>query len=137
MISLSKKEIAPFYANYLALVNKEISIIEGLNFQLYATVSYFQSIPIDKLEFKYAIGKWTIKDIFLHLIDTERIFAYRALRITRNDATELPGFNEDDYVFQANAANRAMNSIIEEYICKKSYFNFISKFYKRTIVTHR
>jgi len=86
MISFSKKEFAPFYANYLALANKEISIIEGLNFQLYATVSFFQSIPIDKLEFKYAIGKWTIKDIFLHLIDTERILAYRALRITRNDA---------------------------------------------------
>ena len=116
MISFSKEEFAPFYANYVALANKDNSIVEGLTTQLNETVSFFQSIPTEKLDFQYAIGKWTIKDLLLHLIDTERVFAYRALRISRNDATALSGFEENDYVIAANAAGREMKSIIEEYV---------------------
>jgi hypothetical protein len=116
MIQFLKEEFAPFYANYVALANKESSIVEGLTIQLNITVSFFQSIPADKLGFKYAIGKWTIKDILLHLIDAERIFTYRALRIARNDATELSGFEDDDYVVEAKATSREMKSIIEEYV---------------------
>jgi hypothetical protein len=116
MITFLKEEFAPFYANYIALSNKENSIVEGLTVQLEETVLFFKSIPNTKLDFKYEVGKWTIKDILLHLIDAERIFAYRALRIARNDVTELSGFEENDYVVAANATNREMNSIIEEYI---------------------
>ena len=116
MIQFTEEEFAPFYANYVALANKEDSILEGLAFQLNKTVSFFQSIPADKLEFKYAIGKWTIKDILLHLIDAERIFTYRALRIARKDTTELSGFEENEYVVEANATSREMKSIIEEYV---------------------
>ena len=116
MISFSKEEFAPFYANYVALADKESSIIQGLTVQLNETVLFFQSIPTNKLEFKYAVGKWTIKDLLLHLIDVERIFAYRALRIARNDTTELSGFEEDDYVIEANATSREMENIIEEYV---------------------
>ncbi|NNL82280.1 MAG: DinB family protein, partial [Winogradskyella sp.] len=58
---------------------------------------------------------WTIKDILLHLIDTERVFSYRALRIARGDSTPLPGFDQDLYVENALARNRTMTSLIEEY----------------------
>ena len=76
---------------------------------MYLSISFF------KHEFRYAEGKWTIKDIILHLIDAERIFAYRALRIARNDNTALPGFEENDYVVAANANNREYESLLAEY----------------------
>lgn len=77
--------------------------------------SFFRSIPPEKENYRYAEGKWTPKDILLHLIDAERIFAYRALRIARNDKTALPGFEENDYVIEANAEERSMESLLEEY----------------------
>ncbi len=78
-------------------------------------VDFFSSIPADKHNYRYAEGKWTIKEILGHVIDAERIFAYRALRFSRNDGTALPGFDEDAYVPQSNAANRTMEHLLKEY----------------------
>ena len=64
----------------------------------------------------YAPGKWTIADIMQHIIDTERIFAYRALRIARNDQTPLPGFDENEYADQAHANDRRLDDLIDEFI---------------------
>ncbi|MEO6696248.1 MAG: DinB family protein [Ignavibacteria bacterium] len=63
----------------------------------------------------YAAGKWTIKDILQHLIDTERIFCYRALRFARNDKTTLPGFDENYYAETASANERSVHEILKEY----------------------
>lgn len=73
------------------------------------------SIPPSKLDYRYVEGKWTIKEIITHLTDAERIFVYRALRFARNDQTELPGFEENDYVPQSNATNRSIESLVAEY----------------------
>ena len=62
----------------------------------------------------YAPGKWTVRDIFQHITDTERIFDYRALRFSRNDQTPLPGFEEDDYARYADANRRPLEDIIAE-----------------------
>lgn len=62
----------------------------------------------------YAEGKWTIKDIFQHLIDAEHVLSYRSLRIARNDKTELPGFDQDLFATNVNTENRSLESIIEE-----------------------
>lgn len=135
MIQFTEEEFAPFYANYVALANKESSIVEGLTVRLNETVSFFQSVPNDKLDFQYAIGKWTIKDLLLHLIDAERIFAYRALRIARKDSTELSGFEEDDYVVEAKATSREMKSIIKEYVSvRKATLTLYQSFTKEQLL---
>jgi hypothetical protein len=69
---------------------------------------------MDKFDFRYAEGKWTIKEIIQHVIDTERIFSYRALRISRNDKTPLPGFDENEYVINTDANNRHLQSLLTE-----------------------
>jgi uncharacterized damage-inducible protein DinB len=107
-------EYADFYANYLAQVSDEYSLIEELEISLHRLIKFVQNIPMDKFDYRYAAGKWTIKDILQHLIDAERIFAYRALRFARNDTTDLPGFEENDYVDQANANDRSIMELLTE-----------------------
>lgn len=114
MKNLQSNEFAPYYANYIKLVPDQ-DIVKGLNVQKEELIHFFKSIPTFKQEYSYADGKWTIKDILLHLIDAERVFAYRALRIARNDMTALPGFEEDDYVVFANANQREFEILLQEY----------------------
>lgn len=115
MILFNENEFAPFYANYIAKALLHNNIVEGLKQQHIEVVSFFKSIPDNKQEFQYAEGKWTPKDVLLHLIDAERIFTYRALRISRNDQTPLHGFEENDYVPNACANARKMDSLVKEF----------------------
>lgn len=77
---LSSNEYASFYANYIASVSDEYTLMEELEISVHRLIKFVQNIPMDKYDYRYAEGKWTIKDILQHLIDAERIFAYRALR---------------------------------------------------------
>ena len=79
------------------------------------TIKFIQSIPEEKFEYRYAEGKWTIKQILNHLIDVERVFAYRALRFARLDRQPLSGFDENDYAAHANADNRSIEDLMREY----------------------
>ncbi len=79
-------------------------------------IDFFKSIPENIGDYSYANGKWTIKQLLQHLIDTERIFAYRALRFSRNDQTALAGFDEDNYAENSPVAHRSLKSMIEEFI---------------------
>jgi DinB superfamily len=78
-------------------------------------LQFLKGLPADKWDYRYAPGKWTIKELVVHLIDTERIMAYRALRISRGDKTLLPGFEENEYVPFSKAADRSPASILAEY----------------------
>lgn len=111
---LLKTEYSLFYATYINAVD-DVDLLEGLENGLSQMVSFISSIPIEKLEFRYAEGKWTIKDLLLHLIDAERIFAYRALRIGRGDKTPLAGFEENTYVIHAMANSRSIESLLKEF----------------------
>jgi len=115
MNSKKVSEYNPYYKPYIDAVNKDLGIVEGLKQNLDDVVSFYSNIPKEKHSYAYAEGKWTIKDVLLHIIDTERIFAYRALRIARQDGTPLAGFEQDDYVVHANAEKRTMESMLEEY----------------------
>ena len=111
---LQPNEYAPFYANYISHVSDEYTLQEELEISLHRFIKFVQDIPMDKFDYRYAEGKWTIKDIILHLIDAERIFTYRALRFARNDKTDLPGFEENDYVDEANANSRSIMDLLTE-----------------------
>ena len=90
-------EHQPYFARYLALV-PEGDILATLSAQNQETLSLLRGLPEAKGDFRYAPEKWSIKELVGHVTDTERIFANRALRFARNDATPLPGFEENDYI---------------------------------------
>lgn len=125
---LAKQEYSSFNATYINAL-EEVSLIEGLENGLNQMVSFISAIPDEKLEYRYADNKWTIKDIVLHLIDSERIFAYRALRIGRGDTTPLAGFEENDYVPNAVANSRTSENLLEEFqLVRKSTLCLFNNF---------
>lgn len=111
---LSNTECSTFNATYINSVNESVDLIEGLEKSIDVMISVLESLPIEKLTYRYADGKWTIKDIIQHIIDAERIFSYRALRISRNDKTPLAGFDENEYVENTNANARNFNDLLQE-----------------------
>ena len=100
---------------YVALVPEE-SLIEGLKRQTQESLVLLSSLSDEQLNFRYAEGKWTIKEIILHLVDTERIFTYRALAFARKDPNALPGFDENIYAANSHANDRDIKNLLEEYI---------------------
>lgn len=111
---LQSSEYAPFYENYLSQVSNDYDLIEELEISLHRLIKFVQNIPMDKFDYRYSENKWTIKDILQHLIDSERIFVYRALCFARNDQTDLPGFEENDYVNEADANIRSIMELLTD-----------------------
>jgi hypothetical protein len=89
--------------------------VEQLRAQSKETIGLLRSIPEPKGSYAYAPGKWTIKEIVAHVIDGERVFSYRALRFGRSDLTELPGFEQDDYVKHGGFAARKLGDLTDEF----------------------
>ena len=110
---LTDSEFAPFYASYVGQIS-DGDLLEELEISVHDLIRFVQNIPMDKYDYRYAEGKWTIKDILQHLMDSERIFAYRALRIARNDKTPLPGFDENDYAAIAGGSERTIRDLLTE-----------------------
>lgn len=110
---LRVSEYSEFNATYIKAAGN-LDMIEELEICLHDFIRFVQNIPMDKFDYRYTEGKWTIKEIIQHIIDTERIFSYRALRISRNDKTPLPGFEENDYVNNTNANDRNLQGLLTE-----------------------
>jgi uncharacterized damage-inducible protein DinB len=111
---ITPDEYAPYQEAYIHLVNKEYTLAEELEISVHDLIHFVREIPMDKYDYRYAEGKWTIKDILQHIIDAERIFAYRALRFSRNDTTPLPGFDENSYADNGHGNNRSINDLLTE-----------------------
>jgi uncharacterized damage-inducible protein DinB len=107
-------EYAPYYEKYVSLV-PEGDVIATLGRQLEETVSTLRGLTEAQGDSRYAPDKWSIKELVGHVIDGERIFAYRALRFARNDQTPLPGFEQDDYVRAGNFGNRRLSDLADEF----------------------
>lgn len=111
---LPENEYSAFNGTYIKALDN-VDLLEELEISLHDFIKFVQNIPLDKFDYRYAEGKWTIKEIIQHIIDAERIFAYRALRISRNDQTPLPGFDENDYVNNTIGNNRSIQKLLTEF----------------------
>ncbi|HYV91367.1 MAG TPA: DinB family protein [Chitinophagales bacterium] len=107
-------EYAPHYETYISKVDTD-DPIKGLRKSKKQLIKLISKLNKKQLKFRYAEGKWTIKEILVHMMDGERIFGYRALRFARNDKTALPGFEENDYAPMSKATKRKIKSILREY----------------------
>ena len=106
-------EFNPYYAGYVARV-PDGDPVRLLRTDLDAARAFYAGIGDARAAAPYAPGKWTVKDVLLHVADTERVMAYRALRAVRGDATPLPGFEQDDYVRTGAANGRTVASLLDE-----------------------
>ena len=107
-------EYAPYFETYISLID-DLDIVSCLKTAGAEALKFYRAIPEEKWLSGYAPGKWTLKEALIHVIDTEQIFTYRALRIARGDQTPLPGFDQDSYVPNSGANARSISSIMEEY----------------------
>jgi len=105
----------PFYQQRYIDAATGTSIAELIANHSDGLIDFINAIPEEKAEYSYADGKWTVKQLLQHIIDTERIFAYRALCISRNEPFPLPGFDEDSYAANAPATHRTLASLKEEF----------------------
>jgi len=107
-------EYAGYYEKYVALVPGS-DAVSALEAQRVQTMQLFAGRSERDGNFRYAADKWTVKDVLGHLSDSERIFAYRALRIARADQTPMAGFEQDDYVRSGGFSERKLASLVEEF----------------------
>lgn len=134
MMKLIKKptgaEYGPHATRYIELLPDDGLVLEHLRENLKMTSRFLSLLSEDKLLYRYAPDKWTIKEILLHIADDERIFTYRALRFARNDKTKLAGFDQDRYTLYSNANQRTLGDLLAEFATVRaatlSFFNSLS-----------
>lgn len=108
-------EYAPYFGRYISLVPGG-NVLAALEDQPRETLSLLSTMTDEQGDYRYAPGKWSIKELLGHVIDTERIFAYRALRFARNDQTPLASFEQDGYIAAANFSACRLADLIEEFM---------------------
>lgn len=118
-------EYLPYYGKYVSLVS-DGNILTSLQQQLDETLALFGNITESQADFRYAPDKWSVKELVGHITDTERIFAYRALRFARNDQTPLPGFEQDGYIKAASFDDCSLDHLAAEFesVRRSSLFLF-------------
>ena len=109
-----KSEYDPYYEGYVSLV-ADGDIIGTLGAQSTHLQDIFTGLSEETGEFRYAEGKWSIKELLGHLIDGERMFAYRLFRISRSDETPIEGFEQDGYIENAHSNERSFANLLEEF----------------------
>jgi uncharacterized damage-inducible protein DinB len=114
-----------FYKGYIDTVGEDVLV--ELEKQIESLQKFLSAISEEKASFAYAEGKWTIKEVLGHMLDTERIMSYRALCFARRDETALPGFDENDYVKYAHFADRSLQSLVDEFIVLRKSTMYLLK----------
>lgn len=126
--AIATHDFAEYFNNYIHLATEE-NVIDSLKSSYKEVKSLIKSLNEEQGNFSYAKNKWTIKELLVHVMDTERIFCERALRFARKDKTELPGFDHDIFVLNSNANQRTLKDILKEYkIIRKSTLALFKNF---------
>jgi len=118
---IQQEEYNEYYTGYLNLIDDNTELIDGYYQDKKIMEDLINSIPEDKLNYRYQLEKWSVSEVFQHLIDTERIFMYRCFRIARNDKTELAGFDQDDYIIPSEANSKTKEQLLEEFTANRNY----------------
>jgi hypothetical protein len=113
MSTVDLSRVPVFYHRYINLV-KDAELNEALQNHQDGIQQILEDLPENKWNYRYAEGKWSIRELVQHLIDAERIFCYRALRFSRKDTTPLPGFDENLYADTSGAERRSTAGLLEE-----------------------
>lgn len=111
---LNLEFVPPHFKNYVKQID-ETDVLQALRLSGFRSQVLIHSIPADKIDYRYADGKWSVREVLCHILDAERIFAYRALRFARNDKTNLHSFDENSYAPEANAGGRSLKKIADEF----------------------
>jgi hypothetical protein len=115
MAKPEKKEYPAFYQTYIDALDDQGNILSQMETSLRVFEKDLSGLALDKQEYRYADGKWTIKEIIQHLIDTERVFVYRALRYSRKDNSSLLSFDENMFVANYEINKRNFDNLVNEF----------------------
>lgn len=107
-------EYVPYFSSFIESLDSGVSIVSNLETVQNDFENVLRNISSKKENYAYAEGKWTIKELIQHLIDSERVFCYRALCFARNDKTDLPGFDQDLFVEHSAAQERNYKELLDE-----------------------
>ncbi len=128
-------EYAPYFSPYINLLNSKKSVTDNLRLIQDDFETTLKNISIEKQNFKYAEDKWTIKELIQHLIDSERVFCYRALCFSRGETIDLPGFDQDMFVENSIAQQRNYNELLEEMnVLRKGTIQLFKSFRKEDLL---
>jgi len=114
-----EEDLSTAFSNQLSVINKLLN-----------------SITEEKSMYAYDTGKWTLKELLQHMIDTERIFNYRALCIARKESVSLPGFDENTYAANSNANNRTWEDMVDEFLTVRRSTEFLYKSFTDEVLDH-
>ena len=118
---LQSTEYNEYYGRYIDKVSNSTELKSGFEDDKKMVIDFFSSIPKEKLEYRYQPEKWTIKEVLQHIIDTERIFMYRFLRIARKDTVALAGYDQDVYIEPSGANNKSIEDLLHEFTVTRLY----------------
>lgn len=113
-------EYALYYDQYLKLVDAQSQVLKELKKSAKELITLYKSLDKSQLEKPYAPGKWTLKDLLMHMIDTERVFAYRAMRFARLDRSPQPYFDENEFAKNADANKIPIAKLLKEYLANRN-----------------
>jgi len=129
----ASSEYVHYYSTYVGLVEKA-NIITILNSQMHELYTLINSVPGDKAYLAYEPGKWTLKEVFGHMIESERVFCYRAFSISRGEKQPLPGMEQDEYMEGNNYNSRTLANLSNEYLAVRvSTIHLLSSMTKEMI----
>ncbi|MEP2238549.1 MAG: DinB family protein [Maribacter sp.] len=113
---LQEDELQFFYSTYLKTLNEQEELKSALLKGRKSIEDLVHGLTDEQFLLSYGEGKWTVAEVLVHIIDTERVFQYRAFRISRNDKTPLPGFDHNIFVLESKANQRTKEDILAEYL---------------------
>lgn len=123
-----KNEYSPFMATYIQALPPRGTASSLLRSTWKETLDIFGKIPEEKGDYAYGEGKWTVKQVLIHMIDTERVFAFRLLWFARGDRAPLPGFNQDFWMEYSDVSNRTIKDLLKEYKLVRDHTLMLLKF---------